>query len=675
MIQTNRTLLIEEIAPDKENIISTIRYIENRESLSDTEVDEIHNKLEVSSFDEVIQKFNPKIFMLINTNTLENAFYRKQPTETLYTLKEIPLCENMAFFDELIELMENKRKRKYVLTSFQEFSSRLLVTPEPEKFWEMREEIIKAVNTQNENQAKRILDTLIQQYDDPLFLLKTFLAEAYSYISEAISGKDDLCFVIEDKRAQVYPIQISDHFRYNKYHTEEEEEMYFKFLNKYIEDYNINNHNLLILLLELCCKLKRKNLELLEKYYREYLDFYKKVLQNFWWETKPLLETLLGIKKFFSQYTQKSDGIPPLMVITNCTPELLADNKYSKTFSLYLETVNEKNYLDKTIWYAIMPRIPFKGGRKENIRERFISNKSDYVYKANTLESVQVVTEILGKYKVQTFFSTITGKDTGFNSLKKNGIEDFESSFIFLENEEKNEYMIPTYPNFTVIPQEYTLMILGEKTKYEVLDEKIYIEDYKRLWLDELMIEASYIAAGLVAACQCPVYLAEFYGKTIINNIPGVAYRLCDGEHNIKTMTQMFREVTGYSDELSSQINRLGHGIVFAPYKNRVIAVTDRAYSYKTSTQDYIANIQTLTYMERIIRYESQDYKEHLIKEFFQRRPGSIISQWKEHSDCINSILKKDEEIDYFISEKDSTCRFEIGFRERKMEDIVKMSR
>ena len=40
MIQTNRVLLIEEIAPNKENIVSTVNYIEQREGLSDEEINE-----------------------------------------------------------------------------------------------------------------------------------------------------------------------------------------------------------------------------------------------------------------------------------------------------------------------------------------------------------------------------------------------------------------------------------------------------------------------------------------------------------------------------------------------------------------------------------------------------------------------------------------------------------
>lgn len=676
MIQTNRTLLVEEIAPNRDNIVSMIRYMEQRESLSDEEVAELHRKLEVFSFEEVLEKFRPEIYMSLDTDRLQVSFHRKLPAGMEKEYQVIPLCNDTGFLDEVIALIENKRQHKYVLTAFQDMGRSLFHTPSPETFWELRESIIQEIKAGHESKAEKILTQLTKQYDEGIFLIRTFLLETYTYIQEAISRNDDLCFVIGDSEdVQVHTVMVSEHFEHNRYHTKEEEDKYFEFLNRYLKDKTFHNQNLMILLLELCCKPRRKNLELLERYYREYLDLYGKILQNFWWEAKPLLETLLGIRSFFRNYTIEKGVMPPSMVITNCSPELLANNRYRETLRIYLETVNEKNYLENTIWYAIIPRIPFVGNAKTYVRERFRANREKHTYQTNGLEGVQVVLELLGKYHIQSFLSTVAGSDTVFHTIKTNGIQEFENSFDFLESESYKEFMIPCYPNFTIIPQEYTLMILGKKTRYEGLENRIYIGADKKLWLDELIVEASYVAAGLQAACQCPMYLSSFYPRSVCQDVPGVSYRLCEGEHNLFTTTQMFREVVGYTHDLYSQIERLARGIVFAPYRGKVIALTDRAYSYKASTPDCIATIQTLTYMERIIRYESQDYKEHLIKEFFQARPGSIITRWKENSDCVNGILKKDEQIKYHINEENNTCTFEIQFKERNMEDVVRISR
>lgn len=675
MIQTNRTLLIEEIAPNKENLISLIQYVEQRESLSDEEIKEIHQKLEVTSFEEVLEKFNPCIYMTLDTDQLQASFFRSVAPEMKKEMQTISVAKQMFFFDELVKLMENKRKHKYVLTSFQDFGASLIETPALSEFVDLRESIINEVAIGHRVKAEKILDELIEKYDTGIFLIKTFLEEASTYFKQYVIADEQLCFVIpETVEMQVSTIKVSEHFENNRYHTKEQEENYLEFLSEVLTQKRISNRKLMVLVLELCCKTREVDLGLLARYYEEYQEYYERILQNFWWEAKPLLEILLGIKSFFDSYSNVGN-MPPSLVITNCTPEMLANNKHKNVFRIYLETMNEKNYHDKTIWYAIVPRIPFRTNSKTLVRERFASKGLRHTYQANDLEYVQVVLELLEKYHIQTFLSIIPDKDTIFHALVQKGLEEFEDSFKFLEKEDGKEFLIPCYPNFVIMPQEYTLISIGEKIKYDELDEKIELEEEKKLWLDEVIVEAAYVAAGLQAACQCPQYLAKFYPRNVRQDVTGVAYHLCEDNHNLFTTPQMFPEVMGYSEELHMKIKRYSKGIVFAPYKGKVIALTDRVYSYKQDKPDNIANIQTLTYMERIIRYESQDYKEHLIKEFFQSRPGSIISRWKDNSGCINGILKKEEQIEYSINEKDNSCTFKVRFRERNMEDVVKISR
>ncbi len=675
MIQTNRTLLIEEIAPSKDNIISIIQDAEKRESLSDEEINDVHRKLEVSSFEEVIEKFNPEIYMFIDTDRMQVEFYRTIPEEMKGMLQAVPLAENTGFFDELVKLIENKRNHKFVLTSFQDFGSFMFKTPSEDKFRELREKLICELAKGNNGAAEKILEDIITEFDEGIFLVKLFLKEAQEQFEKLATDDGDICFVIpKDNETQVSMIMVSDRFEHNRYHTKVEEDIYSDFLQQQLKGKKLNNSKLLALTLELCCKTRKENLELLVRYYNEYLEYYGKILQKFWWEAKPLLETLLGIRSFFSAYTVEKGDMPPTMIITNCTPELLMNSKYKNVFRVYLETMNEKNYLEKTIWYAIMPRIPFVVNSKEHVRERFVTNGKKHIYKSNELEYVQVVLEILGKYRIQTFLSINPEKDTIFHALERNGVEKFEASFDFLDKEENKEFMIPCYPNFMIIPQEYTLMILGKRIKYDMAEECINVEGNKMLWMGELIIEAAYVAAGLQASCQCPKYLSEFYPQKVLQDIPCVAYRLCENKHNIKTIPQMFPEIMGYSKELYSQINRQSRGMVFAPYKGKIIAITDRVYSYKQGRPDCVAIMQTLVYIERVIRYESQDYKEHLIREFFQARPGSIISSWKDNTDSVNGVLKKEERIEYSINEKDRSCIFKIHFRERNMEDVVKIS-
>jgi hypothetical protein len=59
--QTNRTILFEEINPEKYNILTRIGDTRSVESLTDEKVQEINAALSVDGLDEFMQKFDPKV--------------------------------------------------------------------------------------------------------------------------------------------------------------------------------------------------------------------------------------------------------------------------------------------------------------------------------------------------------------------------------------------------------------------------------------------------------------------------------------------------------------------------------------------------------------------------------------------------------------------------------------
>ena len=62
MEQTNRTILFEEINPEKEDLFSLIGDVRNKQSLTDTEIYTINQKLLVQSFDEFLSKYEPGLY-------------------------------------------------------------------------------------------------------------------------------------------------------------------------------------------------------------------------------------------------------------------------------------------------------------------------------------------------------------------------------------------------------------------------------------------------------------------------------------------------------------------------------------------------------------------------------------------------------------------------------------
>lgn len=671
MQQTNRTILFEELNGGRENIISMIHQSGQQESLTDDEILAIHEKLLVKSFQEAVAKFEPQIFIRLDTDT-QSVGYTRSITARDEGYQAIPLCREDGFFEALSEMMENKRRHRFVITSFQSFSSRILPSAPPEPFLAKRREMLAAVCRNQLKKAERLRRELVRDYDDGIFLVKTFLDQIYTYMTEQEAHGTKHCFVVgTDGNGQVHPAEISEHFKQQSSCTREEEQRYFQFLQEHMDEDSLKNRNLMVLLLNLACPPQKENVGILKDYYNSYLDFYRVMLERFWWEAKPVLCALLGIKNFFEQYPVAESGMRPALLIANTGPEFIKQQTQKEAFRLYLESVNEKNDYKDTIWYAVLPGAPFEGEKKKLVRERFQSSSEDHTYAANDSNDLSLLLELLSRYRVQCFVSAQPVAESTFHPFVEAGMDQWQETFGFLKNVEQAEFLIPCYPNFTVVPKAYSMLILGYETEYDPVAGKIRIGKAKKFWFDDLNVEASYIAAGLTAACQCPEYLKQYHKKYVRAGVPGVAYRLCEGEHNRLTVTQMFKEVVSYPAALLSEIEKYSHGMVFAPWNGKVAAVTDRVFSYRPGSKDLISTQQTMTYVERTIRHATQDFKEHLIREFFQERPGSVIAGWKEEPDCVNAVIKSGEDLKYRITEENHTCRFEISFREVKKADVV----
>ena len=78
--QTNRTILFEEINPEKLDLITLVGDVSGTDSLSDEKIKEINQHLLVRSFDEFLDKFSPTVYSFYNAK--ENG-----EGEVIYTLK------------------------------------------------------------------------------------------------------------------------------------------------------------------------------------------------------------------------------------------------------------------------------------------------------------------------------------------------------------------------------------------------------------------------------------------------------------------------------------------------------------------------------------------------------------------------------------------------------------
>lgn len=672
MVQTNRSILFEVINPEKADLLTLITEENARDSLSDEQLARIHEKLAVSSFQEFITKFSPTVKMLLNAEQKQVLF----STESLGVNQEvIDLNHPDSLFHALTYLIESKKRKKYLLTEFEDMLENLIPRKSVDLFFEERNRLISDVTAEGmagKPSFVRRMKKLFRGYDDGVYLLTAFLKNAEALLLDAAEGDFVNRGILEDydrlqvkvlKKAERYGkgYYVGDHFDARGFGEIVEECLE-------VEREALRNPSLLRDCLLLPVYAKERSYELLRQKYKEYVEFYVLLLKRFWIAAKPLLETLLGVWNFFLPH-EGVEGMKPVLVIANFSVQDLMEVKNRERLDVYLNSVNSKTYHDNTIWYAILPNMVTKAEiQARSVRERFRSQREQYAFHRNGVEEIILLLELLSRHKIQTFLSLALTKENTFSEIAGSGLDKVCDNLAAFDRMDGTDYLIPCFPNFTVVSEEEACMNLGKNLVIDEASGKVRADGNRLLWLDEIGVEACYVAAGMFAACQCPGYLKTKYRRGVLDDVPGVAYRFSEEGHNLVTTTMMLSETIDFSEEIVTEIIRRSRGVAFGQRNGKMILLTDRTYAYGNSNPLLVSMVQTLTYIERVIQYESQDYKKKLINQFFQRRPGSVISGWfsADHG-SVNAIIKEGETIEYQVDENDERCTFCMSFRNREL--------
>lgn len=683
--QTNRTILFEELNPNKPNIVTMTGDVSNQESLSDATLQEIHNFLEVHSFAELVEKLEPTVYILWNLDQKRLKLQREIPDgmQVLdFDTVPVPLSQEHSLLSVLLDFIHSKKNRQYLLKNLSTLLNSLVDDSEKENFIKTRKKIITNVQQKNITNAKNLMTQLVQKGGTSLMLVTLFLEEAYALLlsTETPNTKDRFINDLVTSN-QVIPIGISDDLRNRvRSFSNEEYSIYRNLLSEVLAE---NSSRGICCHKELweqwmCVPILRDREEIMElqKLYEVYLSQYTEMIRAFWSQTKPLLETLLGVRLYFEQYQKVEAGMSPTLVITNMVPEDMNTPLYLRRLQVYLETVNEKNDGKNTLWYAIIPRIEIEDKeKKKEIRERFQGRGEEEKATAFQAEDVAAVSALVMEYRIQVFFSPYVTEKTCYPWVREHGIDSFMEALSWYSRMEHLEYMIPCFPNCTVIPKENARIVLGKKTLMDELEERIVVQGEQKLWLDGIGVSAAYVVAGLYAACQCPAYLKKIYKKNVDEELPGVAYQMLVDTHREKTCTTLAREILDFPEEIAKTVELRYPGVFLMPSKGRTTICVDRTLSFQKGRKDRVWNVQTLTYIQRVIRYITQDYKENLIKQFFENRAGNLMMHWTQERKSVNAILKEQETIAYRIDEKNSTCTFTVKFQETEKGETVRIAR
>lgn len=679
MEQTNRTILFEEINPEKDDLLTLIGDVRNKHSLTDEDINKINEKLLIQSFEEFLDKFEPRIYGMVDTQRMTFMFAKENMWKNENTFC-IDISEKTSFFQSLFSMLDKHHGNGTFHASLSQDVLKVLRADEVQNCSQLIKQVKEEFLYGEKKNAQLLLKQIVEKYDQGIVCLQVLLEKMPKQIDKISEPISNPLVLKQVQGTQIEVMKLSTEFQEYEFRIEEERrEEYIEFINSFLEErkrqeQEIKNEDCLLLCLLQGAFSEEQTGYLIEKY-QLYQDFYAKVIQVFWNELRPLLQHIIGIYSFFQQYTveeaEKTDAMKPTMIVTNCSVEAIQNVEYKERLIRYLETVNDKTYSNNAIWYAVVPGLAYqKEELQERVRERFQSiskEQKELFHKeiAHDEEYVKEVTTILTQYQIISFLSIAGKKSTSFVQFVKDGIQNYNDTFMAFSTMEHKEYIVPCLPNFTIIPREFMEVSIGETYQYDEFSMEGVVKGEKRtLWMEGLYVEASYVAAGLTAAWQCPYYLNQYHRGKVNMELPGVAYRIADEDNYTKTKTTMRREVLYCGEELREDIERRSHGVVFVPHRNGVVMATDRCMAFQNGSNDCISTVQTLVYMERILRHETQDFKAAHIKTFFQNRPDSVKSKWYEKRKTVNAMIKENEDLTYKLDEDNNTCIFEMDFKE-----------
>jgi len=697
--QTNRTMLFEEINPEKLDLITLVGDVKGIDSLSDEKIKEINEYLLVKSFDEFLDKFSPTVY----------SFYNAANQKVMYTLKkpegiqddcisEIPIDQNNDFLKMLFTLIDTKRSQGITNVDFKFENLLDMISPKKvmDDIRQVRKEIHYLHNEYeklDDNDPKKLdtgdkLNLLFEDasknYNNVMAMLplaiediKTRLllgnnqeeteSEKFQIGMLSIGEKGELK-ILEAPKADSSELMVISNEGNNGLSTifEEDYEAINESQSSYVKDLVVRTFAPLPMIQN------DIDVETEVQNYNTYLEFYKDAKDEFVKTVKPLVEKLLGVKMYFDQYATKNRGMQPSLLVTNSKLDMLVKSNNLPRLQAYLNTVNSKNDFTDTIWYGIVPAIELESsGNAKVSRSRFKGNEKVAKIAGNTMESLSMLLETVKDYKVQVFFNFVSEETTTFNGIATAGIDRLIDKCSPLMRKEYSEFAIPCLPNFTIIPKDKSGVVID--TKMEALENGARLskekEDILKLWIEGVYVDASYVAAGLASAYQCPEYLKESF-KNVKKAYPGIRFDIEAGDNSLRAVTTMAKEISGFTNNIKDSINNKNFGFVFSSENaqlqgkdiKRITVYKARSLAMEEDGFDSIYKTQVSTYIERILRFQSGDFKHENIVRFFSNNPSSQKSLWVNDKGYVNSVIQDGDDIGYIIDEKTSLCQIDLVF-------------
>ncbi len=700
--QTNRTMLFEEINPEKLDLLTLVGDTKGLESLDDAKIKEIHNHLLVTSFDEFLDKFQPVVYSFFNAATQSVAYTLEKPDNIPEEyISEIPLNKQNDFLNMLFTIMDSKRSQGIINVDFK--FEKILDMISPKKIMRDIKQVRKEIHylygeyeKLDDGDPKKLdigdklnykFEEASQNYNNVMAMLPLAIEDIKTrlLLTQSAGKKQESALQIgmlsmnENGELKVLEIAKKDK---NELMAISATETNTGLVEAFKDDYDAVNEEpseyVKSLVVRTFCPMTAVtnadvNVELEMNNYNTYLEFYKSAKDDFIKTVKPLVEKLLGVKVFFEQYNTKEKGMRPSLLVANARLDMMVSSANIERLTTYLNSVNTKNDYSNTVWLGIVPNIELEQSQNRRAaRQRFKGNAVVEKAEGNTMEALSSLMEAIREYKIQIFYNFQTGEDTTFNYVATSGVDKFIEKSQPVAKKDYSEFVSCCLPNFTIVPKDKSEVVLDNKMQMNE-DGNVELskarEDVMKLWIEGIYVGAAYAAAGLVAAYQCPEYLREYYSN-VSPKYPGIRYDIESADHSLRTVTTLGKEITGFTNTIKNTINNKGFGFVFASessqmqgkeiknltvYKARTMAVSDDVY-------DSIYKTMVSTYIERMLRFLTNDFKQENVVKFFSNNPKSQKSLWEADKNFINAITQEGDTLDFVIDDVSNECNIKLGF-------------
>lgn len=227
--------------------------------------------------------------------------------------------------------------------------------------------------------------------------------------------------------------------------------------------------------------------------------------------------------------------------------------------------------------------------------------------------------DMLVKSSNLVYFNTVNNKNDFRNTIWFEIVNNIEF------NTETNG--IACLPNMSVVPKNKSGLILDsymvvseDGASADISQKK---KDILRLWIEGVYIPVAYIVSGIIASYQCPEFLHSRF-KNVTQDYPGVQFDIEASNYALKV------PISGYTNNIKNNINNRNFGFVFSSDNNQVEGkdlaqiIVYKARSMQSINNEYESLYKTLvaTYITRMIRAQTSDYKQDNVTFFFSANYG-----------------------------------------------------